>query len=157
MKLEIEPIPSQNWGISLAHLLPKKVWDSLRREVYELSDYTCSICGSTERQLHCHERWKYNDKRRYQILVGFQCLCRYCHAIKHWGRTVAVTEDRELLSVLVEHFCKVNNCSVGDLDSHREKVSEIVRRRSRYNYKIRWGKFSPEEVTRIWISTRDQK
>ena len=158
LKLEVEPIPSQNWGVSLAHLLPKEVWDSLRREVYSIADYTCLVCGATDKRLHCHEVWVYNDKRRVQKLSKLDCECRDCHAVRHWGRTVLVSQsDPTELERLIAHFCKVNNCTREVFESHRDKVNRAVKRRSKYKYKVNFGVFKTEEVTRIWRNSRGQE
>ena len=154
LKLKIEPIPSQNWGISLAKLLPKEVWDSLRREVYELSGYICSICGEEDKRLHCHERWVYNDKRRVQKLAALECICVDCHDVKHWGRT-SIVKPSEVVRLLL-HFCTVNSSTKEEFEAHLKKVNAQVRRRSKLKYKVNFGKFSPEEVVRIWKSLRDQ-
>jgi len=153
LKLTIESIPESTWGVSLANLLPRAVWDSLRREVYSSFNYTCAICGSTDKTLHCHEKWSYDDKARIQRLVGFQCLCEDCHAIKHWGRTVAValkSKDKESIPRLTEHFCKVNNCSVDAFSLYKVEVGSIAQDRSRHKYKVDFGKFNPANVEAVW-------
>jgi len=153
MKLTIEPIPESTWGVSLANLLPKPIWDDLRREVYEASNYTCAICGATDKQLHCHEVWKYDDKARIQRFVGFRCLCSDCHSIKHWGRTVAEAHKNKDSSILVEltkHFCKVNNCTTSAFSLYKVEVGNIAQSRSRRRYKVDFGKFRPDLVIAIW-------
>lgn len=158
MKLEIEPIPESTWGISLANLLPEPVWDTLRREVYEGFDYTCAICEAADKQLHCHERWGYDDKLRIQKLVGFQCLCVDCHEVKHWGRTVAEAHKNKNNSRLVEltkHFCKVNSCTTAVFSMHKVEVGNIIQSRNSSKYRVEFGAFNPRNIEEIWSRTRE--
>lgn len=153
MRLEIESIPESTWGISLANLLPRPIWDDLRREVYETFNHTCAICGATDKQLHCHEKWSFDDKARVQKLAGFQCLCSDCHSIKHWGRTVAEAHknnDKETIPRLTRHFCEVNKCSADAFSLYKVEIGNITQRRNRYRYKVDFGKFRPDLVEEIW-------
>lgn len=146
MRLEIEPVLRCNWGKSLANLLPKEVWDKLRREVYEAYDYKCCICGERGKKLHCHEVWTYNDKKKVQKLVNLECICGTCHALKHWGRTKAVTTDRKELQSLIDHFCKVNGCSEEVFYRHDKEISRLLGKRSTFKYKVDFGKLAPDRL-----------
>ena len=153
MKLTIESIPESTWGVSLAQLLPQEVWDALRKEVYGGFNYTCAICGAKDKQLHCHEKWKWDDKKHIQYFVGFQCLCVDCHNIKHWGRTVAVAHEennQEIIPYLTFHFCQVNKCSVDAFSLYKVEVGHINQIRNRYRYKVDFGKFRPDLVEKVW-------
>lgn len=157
MKLTIEPIPESTWGKSLANLLPPPIWNDLRQEVYEAFDSACAICGATDKELHCHERWAYDDKNCIQRLVGFQCLCVDCHNIKHWGRTVAEAHkngDQETIVRLTEHFCRVNNCNRSAFSLHKVEVGNIAQERNRHKYRVDFGKFSPANVEAVWRKNR---
>lgn len=157
LKLELELIPEKQWGKSLAHLLSKPVWDTLRREVYKRDGYQCTICGATDTRVNCHEVWEYQDrgKKHIQHLKEFRTLCDQCHDIKHWGRTVSLVHQGKLLTSYLEeltkHFCEVNNCSIEDFNNHKVVAGERWLKRSRYEYKINWGKLAPDKVTKIWI------
>jgi len=154
MILEIEPVPELNWHISLANLLPKPVWDKLRREVYTKFNYTCCICGRTDTRVNCHEKWLYDDMKKIQKLQGFQCLCDDCHNIKHWGRTVALAHKGELsinyLSLLTNHFCKINGCSISQFMEHKVVVGNLHQKRSKKRYKVDFGEFHPDRVIEIY-------
>lgn len=153
MRLEIEPIPESTWGVSLANLLPKPIWDDLRREVYEKFSYTCAVCGATDKQLHCHEIWGYDDKARIQKLVGFRCLCVDCHSIKHWGRTVVEAHKNKDVSILVKltkHFCEVNGCTTAAFSLYKVEVGNVAQVRNRHKYKVDFGRFRPDLVEEIW-------
>ena len=160
MKLTIEPIPESTWGTSLANLLPSSIWDELRREVYEGFDYTCAICGAVDKQLHCHEKWSYDDKANMQKLVGFQCLCVDCHSIKHWGRTVAEAHksgDTNILVELTKHFCKVNNCTSDAFSLYKVEIGNLSQSRNRRRYKVNFGKFRPDLVESVWRKRKGLK
>jgi len=157
LKLELELIPESTWGKSLAQLLPKEVWDDLRREVYEAFAHKCAICGTADKQLHCHERWEFDDKKHIQRLAGFQCLCVDCHNIKHWGLTVVVAHrdnTPEKLVYLTKHFCEVNNCSEKVFTLHKVEIGSISQERSRHKYKVDFGVFRPDLVEKIWKEQR---
>lgn len=153
MKLEIEPIPKSNWHRSLANLLPKPVWDTLRREVYKESDYTCVVCVATGVEVHCHEVWGYDDKRHLQILRGLQCLCEDCHNIKHWGRTIKLYHEGKFsgdyIDRLRRHFCEVNKCSEQDMIKHIVEVGDKAWKR-KGTYRIVFGAFNPEGIVEAW-------
>ena len=158
MKLEIELIPEGSWGKSLAQLLPKPVWDVVRREIYQRGNYTCAICESTGVRVHCHEVWEYNDKKRIQFLRGLQCLCGDCHSIKHWGRTVSEVHKGNLspdyLTKLANHFCRVNNCSLSEFELYKVKIGNTWLQRSRKDYKIDFGMWSPEILVKRFKNGR---
>jgi len=161
MKLEIEPIPESTWGISLANLLPPPIWNDLRKEVYEGFNHACAICGAIGKQLHCHERWSYDDRERIQKLVGFQCLCVDCHNIKHWGRTVAEahkSKDPNILIELTKHFCEVNNCTAAAFSLYKVEIGNVMQKRNRHKYRVDFGNFNPGRVIGVWEKRRsDQK
>lgn len=157
MKLTIESIPESTWGVSLANLLPPPIWNDIRREVYEGFNYACAICEATDKQLHCHEKWSYDDRKRIQRLVGFQCLCVDCHSIKHWGRTVAEAhknKDSTILIELTKHFCKVNNCTTAAFSLYKVEVGNVAQERNRHKYQVDFGKFRPDLVEKVWRRER---
>jgi len=161
LKLQLELIPERQWGLSLANLLPKPVWDTLRKEIYWSAGYTCCICGATNCRVNCHESWTFDDKKRIQYLKEFQCLCDDCHLIRHWGRTVAETLKgtlpQDTIKKLTFHFCEVNQCTIEDFERHKVEAGELWQRRSRHNYRIDFGLFKPEVVIKEWRKLHPQK
>jgi hypothetical protein len=158
LKLQLELIPEGQWGKSLARLLPKSVWDMLRRDVYQKFNYSCCICGATNCRVNCHESWRFDDKKRIQYLMYLQCLCDDCHMIRHWGRTVAVTLTGELpvdtITRLTKHFCEVNQCTVQDFEVHKVLMGNLWQERSRHPYKVDFGLFAPEVVVKKWANLK---
>lgn len=147
--ITIDPIPEQNWGINLAHLLPVKEWDKLRKNVYKQYNYKCGICNS-EGRMNCHEIWNFDDEKYIQKLVGFIALCNKCHDIKHWGRSVAMVHKGQYLSeyldLLTKHFLKVNKCSQEDFDAHKVEVGNKQQERNKHKYKVDFGILSPDKL-----------
>jgi hypothetical protein len=154
LKLTIELVPEQSWGINLAHILTGPVWDTLRKEVYAKAHWSCEICGNTGVQLHCHEVWEYNDKKHIQTLVKLQCLCVYCHDTKHWGRTVSMVHSWKTsgnyLKELEDHFCKVNQCKPEVFLQHKVQCGKLWQIRSKKKYKVDFGDCTPEKIIKLW-------
>ena len=139
LKLAIEPRPVSTWGVTLANLLPKKEWDQLRYQCYREADYTCVICGSQEKQLHAHEQWSFDDKKKIQRLVDVQCCCVLCHDVHHFGRSSQVY-SKKYQQVLISHWCKVNKLTKADFQEHQAQTREISRKRVKVFYVVKVGR-----------------
>ena len=71
-----------------------------------------SLCGSTNEQLICHEKWRYDDKQGITTLVGFEIHCPNCDdALTHRKRLSTNLLLREILALLCLLLCEVNQCS----------------------------------------------
>ena len=70
LRLAIELVPETCWYSNLRDVLPRPIWDKLRRQVYALSGYRCGVCGA-HGALNCHEVWRYDDTTHIQYLEGF--------------------------------------------------------------------------------------
>ena len=139
LKLAIEPRPISTWGVTLASLLPKKDWDQIRHQCYREADYTCTICGEQERQLHAHEKWKFDDKRKIQRLVDVQCCCVLCHDVYHFGRSSQVYSSK-YQQELINHWCKVNKLTKADFQVHLAQIREINQKRVKIFYVVKVGR-----------------
>ena len=139
MILTIEPIPISTWGISLANRLDKEEWDEIRHKVYKNAKYRCQICGAAGTTLHCHEVWKFDDRRKIQRLVGFLCLCELCHDVKHFGRSIEV-KGKAYVERLIKHWCRMNNKSEKDFYLYERKVFELNKKRSEKFYMVKVGR-----------------
>ena len=110
-RLTVELIPRTLFFSNVRTLLPKKYWDSIRKDSYEKAKDKCEICGDTGKNqgyrhnLECHEIWDYNEEKKVQKLVGLVSLCPKCHQVKHFGRTSAIGKQAEAF----KHMEKVNN------------------------------------------------
>ena len=154
MILEVQPVPKGNWGDNLAHLLPKEIWDTLRREVYKRAGNICEICKDWSKTLHCHENWGYNDRKRIQYLKSLLSLCYNCHIVIHWFRTEQEikkgTYKKEYITELRDHFIKVNNCTLKQFMSHVTWADRSKHMRNFRPYELKYGSFSVEKVTEAY-------
>jgi hypothetical protein len=139
VKLPIQSIPISTWGISLSNKLPREEWDEIRRKVYRDADYRCEVCGSTNKDLHCHEVWKFNDQKLTQSLVGLVCVCELCHDTIHFGRSKSV-KSASYVDRLVGHWCRVNGKSRNDFMRYEQEIFEINKRRVDRFYIVKVGR-----------------
>jgi hypothetical protein len=140
MKLEIELVPSTVWESSLYRLLPKKVWNRIRNEIIIERGRKCQLCGETKGVMNLHEIWSYDDKKHLQKLEGFILLCAMCHHIKHIGLAGILSRQGKLnYDRVIEHFCKVNNCSKKDFEKHKAEAFKIWESRSLHQWTQDFG------------------
>lgn len=142
MKLNIELVPSTVWESSLYRLLPRRVWNNIRKEIIRENGRKCQICGETEGVMNLHEIWNYDDTKHIQKLVGFILLCKMCHHVKHIGLAGILAGKGKLdYEKVVEHFCKVNKCNRKEFKEHKSNAFEIWRKRSKHQWKQDFGKY----------------
>lgn len=139
LKLGIEPRPASTWGVTLANLLKRDEWDEIRTQVYREADYKCTICGSSDGQLHAHEVWAFDDKKKIQRLKDIECCCRLCHDVHHFGRSSQVY-PKDYQRKLVAHWCKVNKKTKADFEKHLTEIREINRKRVKNYYIVKVGR-----------------
>ena len=142
-KLTIELVPKPLWGNSLAHRMARANWNKIRSLVVERYRYHCGICGSDEKPLTCHELWEYDDEQHVQKLQGFIVLCRNCHAIKHFGRTnIKAREGKTQLQPIIEHYCRVNNCTERDLQKDYGSALAVWKIRNTFIWETDFAKYA---------------
>ena len=139
LKLRIEPIPASVWGLSLSNRLPEEEWDEIRRKVYRDADYQCQICGATNRTLHCHEVWIFDDRESIQRLAGFECCCELCHDVHHMGRTKEV-KSSSYIERCIGHWCRVNKKTRADFMIYEKEIFALNRKRADRQYIVKVGK-----------------
>ena len=143
LKLEIELVPSTVWFSSLYRLLPREVWNDIRKEIIKENGRKCQICGETEGIVNLHEVWRYDDRKCIQKLEGFMLLCKMCHHIKHIGLAGILANEGKLdYDKVIEHFCKVNKCTKREFDAHKAKAFEVWEKRSEYQWEQDLGKYN---------------
>lgn len=152
-KLEVEMVPSSTWGINLRSALKRSDWDLIRRDCYKAAGYVCEICGGTgpTHPVECHERWKYDDKKHIQKLVGVISLCPLCHKAKHLGRTQCLEES--IFDDVIRHIRKVNKWSKADLDTYLIDISQEYELRDGYTWVVdmNWAAAKLDEIhSRSW-------
>ena len=109
-KLMMRPVPDSCWYSNLRIILPKKVWDVIRKDAYQKADGRCMICGAKVTRLEAHEDWSYDEVNNIQKLEGILALCHNCHSVIHIGRTQLMGDEDKA----IKHFCKVNKCNYAD-------------------------------------------
>jgi hypothetical protein len=152
-KLTIDLIPSTVWFSSLYQIYKKNNqlhrWNEIKRELFEKEGRRCWICGKETIRLEAHEFWEYDDKNHIQKLKAIHHLCDMCHKIKHIGFWCYTKRGRNQLAKagltkedLINHFCKVNNCSKREFEKHEKEAFKVWRERSKYEWKQDFGKYS---------------
>lgn len=85
---------------NLSNVLPRTLWDSLRRAAYAEAGHRCLICSGKGAKwpVEAHERWHHDCSARRSTLLGLEALCPDCHQARHSKPTaaaaVAVTLSR---------------------------------------------------------------
>lgn len=124
MKLDFELVPDGCWYSNLRSILSKSQWDVVRREAYARAGGRCSVCGSVCSRLEAHERWRYDENTKTQILADVVAVCRSCHEVIHIGRTSLLGGEERAAA----HFMKVNNCTYTEYRKRLGEANETHRR-----------------------------
>ncbi|QBL95636.1 hypothetical protein KSAC_34570 (plasmid) [Komagataeibacter saccharivorans] len=92
-------VPQSLWGWNLRAMLRREDWDRIRRDAYRRAGYRCRICGGIgpDHPVEADEGWAYDDTRFVQVLRGVIALCPDCHAVRHWGRSMATGKEQHVL------------------------------------------------------------
>jgi len=142
LELTIELVPSTVWYSSLYRLLPREVWDKIRNEIIKNNGRKCQVCGETEGKMNLHEIWEYDDVKHVQKLDGFILLCEMCHHVKHIGLAGILANEGKLdYNEVIEHFCKVNDCTKKEFEKHRTEAFDVWQKRSEYEWKQDFGEY----------------
>lgn len=152
--MQIELVPSTVWFSSIYNFYKKSnklgKWQKIKNMLFEKEGHRCWICGKEGSQLEAHEFWEYDDKNHIQRLIAIHHLCGMCHKIKHIGFWCYTSDGMEQLTKsglskedLINHFCKVNNCTVKEFKMHETKAFRIWEERSRHEWKQNFGEYNP--------------
>ena len=140
--LVTELVPKTSWFDNLRKVIPRADWDVLRRRVYADYKHRCGICNG-EAQLHCHERWHYDDESHVQTLRGFIALCEMCHHVKHLGMAGILASQGKLdFRAVVNHFCRVNDCDEKVFAAHGKDAFAKWRERSSHEWTVELGEWA---------------
>ncbi len=153
-RLTIELMPATVWFSSIYQIYKRAgrldKWRKIKRELLEKEGRKCWICGRDDLRLEAHEFWEYDDENYVQRLVAIHHICSLCHKVKHIGFWCYTEEGRKRLARegltredLIEHFCRVNNCSREDFERHEREAFEKWRERSMHEWRQDFGKYSP--------------
>jgi hypothetical protein len=140
MKLEIELVPSTAWYSNVRKMVSREEWDQIRKKCYADAGYKCEICGATNVQLNCHEKWSYDDNRHIQKLKGFIGLCENCHWIKHLGLAgIRASEGTLDMEKLIQHYLRVNGVNRAEFERQRDEAFNQWQERSKHQWKTELG------------------
>ena len=120
LKLAVEMVPDPLHQKNVRTAVSRKVWDLIRKRVYQSAAYTCQLCGNDSGKVEAHEIWHYDDRKHIQTLVGLIALCKSCHALKHIGFSMYTETGQSIFSrdKLIKHFCRVNGVRKERFFSH---------------------------------------
>jgi predicted RNA-binding protein with PUA-like domain len=142
LELTIELVPSTVWYSSLYRLLPREVWEGIRNEIIRNNGRKCQVCGEKEGKMSLHEIWEYDDVKHVQKLEGFILLCEMCHHVKHIGLAGILANEGKLdYDEVIEHFCKVNECTKSEFEKQKTKAFDVWSKRSQYEWKQDFGEY----------------
>lgn len=132
--------------LSYKEQLKSPKWQKKRLEILNRDNFTCQICGATDKQLHVHhttyisgkEIWDYND---FQLIT----LCDECHKEEHEldfsniSIVNAIKKAKE--EGITNHELKWLLLGFTDLNEfidcgHIKSLSEMRRRRRRINNRM---------------------
>lgn len=130
--LTAELVPESLWNKNIRKLLKSSQWDYYRRKCYQLADYVCELCGNAGDKwpVECHEKWKYDDDKHIQKLIGFIALCPDCHMVKHIG----MAKVNGNFSKAVKHLSKVNGWNIEGSLEYIKNVYEIWEKRNTFKW-----------------------
>jgi len=137
-KLDVELVPRTSWYDNLRSVIPRSLWDKLRKETYAKYGNRCGVCGVAGK-LNCHEIWGYDDIKHVQRLTGFIALCDMCHHIKHIGLAGILAEEGKLdINAVIDHFIKVNEETY---DIYIDEVFNEWEERSNHKWSVELGEY----------------
>jgi len=131
-KLTVELIPQSQWGANLRTLLRPRDWDIIRKVAYAAAEGHCTCCGRPVSRLEAHERWEYDEETCVQKLTGVVALCKWCHEVKHFGRSRMIGRGPAVRRWLKE----VNGWTEGQVGEYLYEVAREWERRSRGQWAI---------------------
>lgn len=141
MILTIELVPETSFYNNLRKMMSQESWDKLRKSIYAKYNHICGICGASGK-MNCHEIWEYDDRHHIQHLKGFISLCDLCHHCKHIGYAQILSNEGKLdFDDVVNHFLKVNKCSMREYEDYIGKMWEQWEERSNHSWKIDLGEY----------------
>ena len=143
LKLKIELVPKTAHYTNLRKAVTRSMWEKIAKEAKERQGNKCGICGDQGHRLYCHEIWEYDDSRFIYTLVGFISLCGYCHSVKHMGFTkIQAGQGLVDLEAVIDHFCKVNDCTKAEYREHEKVVFAEYHARSQYEWEPDLGEYA---------------
>lgn len=126
----VDLIPATSWFASLANMLVKSSWDSLRDPLIA-HNRGCEDCGAWS-NLEAHELWSYDYDRGVQTLKAIVVLCRWCHETRHLGRARAVGRFPAVFKRLVG----INRIRPDEESAFEREIFDKWTERSEYEWQL---------------------
>lgn len=127
-RLRIELVPDGCFHYNLRYVLPKKLWNFVRKTAYDEAGGRCAVCGKKTTKFHAHETWEYDGQRGVAKLIKVSAVCAECHSAIHMNYT-ALKGDLESAE---NHYMKVNGVSfsemkkdLGEANEKQKKLNEV--------------------------------
>ncbi|MFV9832811.1 hypothetical protein A4A36_17285 [Bacillus subtilis] len=126
-KLKIEAKPSIFHGKTVRKTIGQSLWYKIRAQLLKRDTPQCSICGfipesDETNKIHIHEQEEYDFENIVVKLIGLNLICANCHAFHHFGFT-QIYSSKEKMQQLIEHFIKVNGCSINEFKEYKRSLS----------------------------------
>lgn len=109
----------------------------IRPDALAVAKNRCSVCGSADGRLICHDKWRYDDKKAIATLVGFEIHCSLCDATTHVGRAAQLGPVEEVLLEILNHLCNVNRCKPKEAEAILESAMALWQKRSQKEWTIK--------------------
>ena len=133
----VDLIPATSWFASLANMLVKSSWDSLRAPLIA-HHKGCEDCGAWS-HLEAHELWSYDIDAGIQTLTAILVLCKWCHETRHLGRA-RVTGRYDLV---FERLRRINRIRPSEAVAYGDEIFAKWMERSEYEWQLDLGGLPP--------------
>lgn len=127
-KLNIQLVPDGCFHYNLRYVLPKRLWDFIRKNAYDEAGGRCMLCGEKTVKPHAHETWEYDGEKGIAKLTGVIAVCEKCHSAIHMNYTAL---KGDLISA-ENQYMKVNGVSysemkkdLGEANEKQKKLNEV--------------------------------
>jgi hypothetical protein len=128
-----ELVPAPLWGRSASKMLRgRAAWKVIRQDALSQAQECCSICGSGEGQLSCHDKWQYDDKKCTATLAGFEVHCANCDSVVHAGRAIKLGYGE----IVVSHLAAINGWNAKRAIEVLQEAMDVWRNRSAKDWSI---------------------
>lgn len=134
MTLTIDMTIRNDWKRQILEIMSEDEYEFIKKGCHSQNNYTCVVCGDQGEQwkVECHENWTYDRQFKIQTLKDLTSLCPKCHKIRHLALDNKNIENEYIDNELIEHFIKVNNCTVEDFQNYYSNVKKRIKEEEKY-------------------------
>lgn len=144
--LYIDLVPATTWTNNVRKALSGSSWAAVARVCRARATMKCETCGATlDRskaawtadtsrtfQLHCHERWSFDEQTGIQKLERLVSICYECHAATHMGRSRALGVGE----LATSHFARVTGLSSRGVEREVSNAFSVWSERSKRRWDV---------------------